>query len=288
MTVERAKRILRLVHLTGEPGGQLNVVLTGPHALHRLLNSPGLIHLRQRVCFQHRIRPLTVNEVHAYIEEQLERAGGDPASILDTGAAQAVFLFVGGVPRLINTLMDATLGAAAVQHAERIGPELINQVARELGWKPLASAQARAPAAARPAPATPKVEPEPERAMPRPPELSRAQEVPAGAVAAATPSSEPAPMSEAAAMSLLDPQFATDDDEATQPAHQLSETADRHSDGPGAFPEMSATDTSATGMLRLEDLDARFAETVFGEDATKSVTNALGATRPQIPEQAES
>jgi hypothetical protein len=29
---------------------------------------------------------------------------------------------------------------------------------------------------------------------------------------------------------------------------------------------MNAEDTSATGMLRLEDLDARFAETIFGDD----------------------
>jgi hypothetical protein len=29
---------------------------------------------------------------------------------------------------------------------------------------------------------------------------------------------------------------------------------------------MDATDTSATGMLRLEDLDANFAETIFGEE----------------------
>ena len=33
-----------------------------------------------------------------------------------------------------------------------------------------------------------------------------------------------------------------------------------------SVPAMDASDTSATGMLRLEDLDARFAETVFGED----------------------
>jgi hypothetical protein len=36
---------------------------------------------------------------------------------------------------------------------------------------------------------------------------------------------------------------------------------------------MSADDTGATGMLKLEDLDARFAETVFGEDA--GMVNAL-------------
>ena len=53
LTVERAKRVLQLIHLAGEPGGQLNIILLGPHALHRLLNAPGLIHLRQRVCYRY-------------------------------------------------------------------------------------------------------------------------------------------------------------------------------------------------------------------------------------------
>ncbi len=224
MTVECAKQLIRLAHLAGEPGGQLNIVLTGPHTLHRLLNAPGMIHLRQRVCFQHRVRPLDLSETHAYIERQFERAGSDAGSILENNAARTVFRFVGGVPRLINTLMQSVLSAAAIGHVDRIGPELIEQVARELGWKPLVSGQPQAPRAA---------------AAPRP-----ASEVPG--------------------------------------------TTDKSADNAGAFPEMSASDTSATGMLRLEDLDARFAETIFGEDATTSVTNALGASRPQIPEQTES
>lgn len=39
---------------------------------------------------------------------------------------------------------------------------------------------------------------------------------------------------------------------------------------------MSATDTGATGMLKLEDLDGRFAESVFGDDTGMfNVTDAL-------------
>jgi hypothetical protein len=41
----------------------------------------------------------------------------------------------------------------------------------------------------------------------------------------------------------------------------------------GGIPAMNAEDTGATGMLKLEDLDARFAETVFGQDA--GMVNAL-------------
>ena len=45
--------------------------------------------------------------------------------------------------------------------------------------------------------------------------------------------------------------------------------------GRSVMPEMNPDDTSATGMLRLEDLDAHFAETIFGdEDAQASADNA--------------
>ena len=36
--------------------------------------------------------------------------------------------------------------------------------------------------------------------------------------------------------------------------------------GDAGVPEMDPDDTSATGMLRLEDLDERFAEHVFSEE----------------------
>ena len=45
---------------------------------------------------------------------------------------------------------------------------------------------------------------------------------------------------------------------------------------PAVYPEMSATDTGATGMLKLEDLDAQFAESAFGDDTGMfNVTDAI-------------
>ncbi|MFQ5635814.1 MAG: ExeA family protein [Gammaproteobacteria bacterium] len=153
LTVDRAKRVLQLIHMAGEPGGQMNIILLGAHSLHKLMNAPGLIHLRQRVGYRYRVRPLDVDEVNRYLEDRFERAGTDVGSVLDNGAAAAVFRFVGGVPRLINTLMDSVMSEAAVRGDERIGPDLVDDVARELGWKPLAGGKSAAakPAAAKPA-----------------------------------------------------------------------------------------------------------------------------------------
>ncbi|MGI9343469.1 MAG: ExeA family protein [Gammaproteobacteria bacterium] len=265
MTVERAKRILQLVHLAGAPGGQLNIILLGPHALHRLMNAPGLIHLRQRVAYRHRVRPLTFDEVNCYLEEQFERAGGNIGSILAEGAADTVFRYVGGVPRLINTLMDAALSEAAVAHADRVDPGLVNQVAKELGWKQLSGNRPVAPV--RPAAA----------AAAKPPELTMDQ-----GVGSAPAASGPKPMSEASAAMLLDSPFDGGDDAA---APELPKATDKLGDSAAVMPEMSASDTSATGMLRLEDLDSRFAETIFGEDANKAASDAIAAAAPMLEDE---
>ena len=81
-------------------------------------------------------------------------------------------------------------------------------------------------------------------------------------------------------MMLLDPQEMSSD---SPPVRDLPKATDKLGEHPGVIPAMSASDTGATGMLRLEELDARFAETVFGEDATQAASDAMAA-EPEIPE----
>ena len=267
LNVDRAKRLLNLAHMAGAKGGQLNMILAGPHMLHKLLDSPGLIHMRQRVSFRYRVRPLTVGETDAYVARQITCAGGDPERILAPGIGISLFRFVAGVPRLINTLMDTVLAEGALRKVEWITPELVTQVAEELGWKPLTK-------------------------TPHAPEASQQAAQPVLADAAAGPEATP-PGSEG-----RQPERATPPREVRMPAITSEDTArllaatgllesddaipaaasSEKSGGPkpdiprlgdiaaAGIPEMSAEDTSATGMLKLEDLDAKLAETVFGED----------------------
>ncbi|HHQ13555.1 MAG TPA: hypothetical protein ENK16_00870, partial [Chromatiales bacterium] len=152
ITAERAKRLLRLMHMTGEPTGQLNLVLLGPHTLHKLLNVPGLIHLRQRLVFRHRVRPLTEAETAAYLADRIQAAGGDASKILGSDVAGLVHRYVAGVPRLVNTLIEASLTEAANRKLPQLDGEIVQQVARTLGWKSMgnrkAAASKNAPAAA--------------------------------------------------------------------------------------------------------------------------------------------
>jgi len=273
LTVDRAKRILQLIHLAGEPGGQLNIIVLGPHALHRLLNAPGLIHLRQRIAFRYRIRPFNVSETSDYLEQQFEQAGGTFTDVFGDGAVETVFRYVGGVPRLMNTLVDAVMSQAVVVDAPRIESSLIEQTAKELGWRPLASGAQ----GTRTAKAT-----RPPKAAEKSAELSLAADS-TSASPKDSMDAEPEAVSESTAALLLDSGVL---ESSLKPKADVVEDNARAVSGvtpemPSMVPEMDANDTSATGMLKLEDLDARFAETIFGEDASLAASDAVAA-KPEV------
>lgn len=269
LTVERAKRLLRLMHMAGEPGGQLNMILLGPHTLHRLLDTPGLIHIRQRIGFRCRIRPFTVDETEAYIRHQFDTVNGKFDSIVNSEVCKSVYRYVSGVPRLINTMMDAALSEASVQKITSLNAAIIDEVAADLGWRPIGRGQKK-PARARPA----------APAQPSPPasELGRrSADSPARSNGTAAKDSTGRLL---AAAGLLDAEIAQSDasDAGDTVTHQVPAAAPQPSqdDIPSIYPEMSASDTGATGMLKLEDLDAQFAESAFGDDTGMfNVTDAI-------------
>jgi general secretion pathway protein A len=319
-TVERANHILRLVHMAGESGGQLNIILLGPHVLHRFLDTPGLIHLRQRISYRFRVRPLTVNETDEYIQHQLRIAAVKFKDILSNGVAMTVYHYVGGVPRLINTLMDAVLSEACAKGLEVVNAELVREVAKGLGWKPLSRVKTtEAPglsnpqpqAAAAPAKQATRESTQTVRESPvaGQTETRGTTEAPAAKPAGPAESENPdhlrttlifeqptdfspgagAAEDESVADTINEPGATTQRllAAADKLETELQEDATgKHrsvaQDEPGAnsvgtaipgIPAMNPDDTGATGMLRLEDLDARFAETVFGDDT--GMFNAL-------------
>jgi type II secretory pathway predicted ATPase ExeA len=258
VTAERAKRLLRLAHLMSEANVPLNLVLMGPHTLHKVLDVPGLIHLRQRVCLRHRVRPLSEAETQAYIADGLRAVGGDPDQLLGEEVPGLVFRYVAGVPRLVNTLMDAVLMEAALQELPRITADLTKQVAHGLGWRTLGG-RARP---AKPAPAAAK-------AIPVAVPIKQAS--PLELAAESSDSKNPKdgkvamPSSSEMAAAKANPLDFEKTDVANK-AEAERKKIDLSDGGTAGVPEMDANDTSATGMLRLEDLDERFAESVFGND----------------------
>lgn len=267
LSVELARRLLRLISVCGDLPVPVSIILQGPHTLHAQLDVPGMIQMRQRVSFRTRHRPLTLLETAGYLRNCLSAAGHEAEALLTVSAPASAYLYTGGVPRLINTLVDAALGELQARQLQRIDLEVVRVVADQLGWKPMpGAASGTRPAQAAPAPVTriPPVFPAP---APLPPS---APAVPTAA-AAGLPNTEItgrllAPdVSEVLHARTTVPDPAPSTPAVVPVAQETSPAARAGIDS--AVPPMDPHDHGATGMLRLEDLDERFAETLFSEDS---------------------
>lgn len=285
ISTDVAKHLLRLVNVAGEHDCQLNIVLMGPHQLHQQLDVPALIQLRQRIAFRHRVRPLSLADTERYVRHQIETVGGDVATLLSGNLSAAVYCYVAGVPRLINTLLDAALTEGSLQKLPRPDGNLVRRTAEGLGWKPLAppAAASPGPKAATPVKAAPTRSSPPKVAVisstPAERERSRASDAPDtrrpdlpaasemtlqlrrnGTAGTNNSVSDTSSTGRFAAVSL-----ASDARSPTASIFGSSESKAAAAQA-GAFIPMDESDTSATGMLRLQDLDERFAETIFGKE----------------------
>jgi type II secretory pathway predicted ATPase ExeA len=263
INVDLARRLLRFMHLTGEQQTPVSLILQGPHTLHQLLDVPGLIHLRQRLSFRLKLRPLTLLETAGYLRHCLTASGANADGVLAVNAPASVYQYVAGVPRLINTLMDAALGEAQARQIDKIDADLVRQVAEQLGWKPMGSL---GPADLASIPSTPVTRRTTDRVVARPP-------VPEPVAAALVPL--PAPIADALPASdmtrRLQVSRSAAASETSDVAGASAPAAERRAAPKAVRPPlpvpMDEIDTGATGMLRLEDLDERFAETLFSEDS---------------------
>jgi type II secretory pathway predicted ATPase ExeA len=250
LNVELARRLLRLQHLTGEQEAPVSMILQGPHTLHQQLDVPGLIQLRQRLSFRHKAKALTLLETSAYLHHCLSASGGNPDEQMAANAAASVYLYVAGVPRLINTLMDAVLGELQARQGGKVDAGLVRKVAEQLGWKPIGKRGA-ADLASTPLSATPPH--------------------PAGQAAPPPVAAETAAAALSASDATLKLQIGRTEDAPVPAGIHAGAPAGswnpRKESRPALPVPMDENDTGATGMLRLEDLDERFAETMFSEDS---------------------
>jgi len=84
----------------------LQICLVGQDSLLKLIRTPGMEHLQQRLVAAAALEPLTLDETVDYIEHRLGRVGwkGDPS--IDEAALRLVYQYSGGVPRRINLIAN--------------------------------------------------------------------------------------------------------------------------------------------------------------------------------------
>ncbi len=110
----------------------LQIVLAGQLGLRRLLASPELSQLAQRVSVRYTLQPFGRDEVGRYIDHRLRIAGSDGDVVFDDAALDSLYRYTEGVPRLVNLLGDRALLAGYAQQTRLIDAGIIDRAAATL------------------------------------------------------------------------------------------------------------------------------------------------------------
>ena len=87
----------------------LQVVLFGQPELDQRLAQPKFRQLRQRITFSYGLRPLTWDEIHAYIRYRLAIAGYQGPELFTAADIKRIARAARGIPRLVNILAHKSL-----------------------------------------------------------------------------------------------------------------------------------------------------------------------------------
>ena len=126
----------------------LQIVLVGQLNLLDVLAAAEMRQLDQRISIRATLKPLTREEVEAYIAHRLWVARGSTAVTFEPAALDRVHGYTGGVPRIINLLCDRSLMQSAQMRVNRLTPAIIEEAAASLGLRLQATSKPKRKAAA--------------------------------------------------------------------------------------------------------------------------------------------
>ena len=114
------EQLSSLSYLEAGKGSLLQVVLVGQPEMEMILELGEFRHLKQRIGIRRKLQPLSEDETRRYIEESLQKAGGNQADVFNQEAIDFIVQNTGGIFREINILCDKTFWTAYGQQKNRI------------------------------------------------------------------------------------------------------------------------------------------------------------------------
>lgn len=124
---------IRLIsNLETEDDKLIQIVLAGQPELEVLLAKPELRQLNQRIAVRYRLTPISMEETGAYVQHRLKVAGESGGVSFSDCALKEIYLYTGGVPRLINILCDRTLLTAYGDEHRNVDAGVVKRAIREI------------------------------------------------------------------------------------------------------------------------------------------------------------
>lgn len=120
LSLRLMEQIRMLSNLETDKEKLLQIILVGQPELADKLNHASLKQLRQRIVIRSHVGALSKPEVAEYINLRLQGADSRNAPVFSADAIDAVYVYSGGIPRLINTICDKCLLAAYAAQSNSI------------------------------------------------------------------------------------------------------------------------------------------------------------------------
>jgi hypothetical protein len=133
LSLDALEELRMLSNIIESGRASLQTILMGQPQFRRMLASPDLDQLRQRVLASYHLGPLTREETRAYIEHRLGTVGWHKDNPLwEDAAFAAVYEHTGGIPRRINRLCGRVLLYGALEESGAISGTIVGGAAEEL------------------------------------------------------------------------------------------------------------------------------------------------------------
>ena len=133
LSAEMLEEIRLLSNLETPTSKLIQIMLVGQPELQELVDRPELRQLRQRIALRHHLRPFDESEIADYVNGRLAKAGYTGSGLFKKKALRALHEITGGTPRMINNICDGALLLGYVRQESTLGPEVVREVARDLG-----------------------------------------------------------------------------------------------------------------------------------------------------------
>jgi type II secretory pathway predicted ATPase ExeA len=121
-----------LSNITDGGRALLQTILLGQPQLRKLIASPDLDQLRQRILASFHLGGLSKDETRAYVEHRLTAVGWTGNPSWDDRAFDVIYRHTTGIPRRINRLCSRVLLAGALEKLPHISAEMVDSTAMEL------------------------------------------------------------------------------------------------------------------------------------------------------------
>jgi len=131
LTPEHLKELLHLSNIEENGARLLNLVFVGQNEFNDILLEEPNRALRQRITINYNLGTLTEGETAQYIAHRLLVAQGGK-EIFPPEAIEEIFLFSGGIPRLINIVCDLALLMTYFEGEKIVRPETVKDCVQRL------------------------------------------------------------------------------------------------------------------------------------------------------------